>query len=94
MRLQEIQEFNPSLTQKRVKGIELSNQLNDEFQAIADNQIGISNHLAGTQKAYQYSMKKLYEGSGNLVRRAEKLKKLGTKASKQIDRRLIDRSEL
>jgi len=38
-------------------------------------------------------MKKLSEGSGNLVKRAEGLKKLGAKASKQMDERLLDRSE-
>ena len=36
-------------------------------------------------------MKKL-TGKGNLVRRVEKLKQLGAKASKQIDPKLIDQS--
>ncbi|WP_420385381.1 DNA recombination protein RmuC [Roseivirga sp.] len=77
--------------------IEIANQsgaLYDKFQLFTEDLINIGKHLAGTQKAYQDSMKKLSEGNGNLVRRAEKLKKLGAKASKQIDNRLIDRSEL
>lgn len=76
--------------------IEIANQsgaLYDKFQAFTEDLIGIGKHLSGTQKAYQDSMKKLSEGTGNLVRRAENLKKLGAKASKQIDSRLIDRSE-
>lgn len=75
---------------------EIANQsgaLYDKFQAFTEDLIGIGKHLSGTQKAYQDSMKKLSEGTGNLVRRAENLKKLGAKASKQIDSRLIDRSE-
>lgn len=77
--------------------IEIASQsgaLYDKFQLFTEDLINIGKHLAGTQKAYQDSMKKLSEGNGNLVRRAEKLKKLGAKASKQIDNRLIDRSEL
>lgn len=76
--------------------IEIANQsgaLYDKFQAFTEDLIGIGKHLTSTQKAYQDSMKKLSEGTGNLVRRAENLKKLGAKASKQIDSRLIDRSE-
>jgi DNA recombination protein RmuC len=38
-------------------------------------------------------MKKLSTGSGNLVKRAEDLRKLGLKTSKQIEQKLIDRSE-
>mgnify|MGYP001294124894 CR=1 FL=1 len=70
-----------------------SGALYDKFQAFTEDLMNVGKHLAGTQKAYQESMKKLAEGSGNLIRRAEKLKKLGAKASKQIDNRLLDRSE-
>lgn len=76
--------------------IEIARQggaLYDKFQAFTEDLISIGKHLNGTQKAYQESMKKLSEGSGNLVKRAETLKKLGAKASKQIDDRLIDRSQ-
>lgn len=76
--------------------IEIARQggaLYDKFQTFTEDLISIGKHLNGTQKAYQESMKKLSEGSGNLVKRAESLKKLGAKASKQIDERLLDRSE-
>ena len=45
-----------------------------------------------TKKTYAAAMNKLYEGSGNMIRRAEKLKKLGAKASKSIDEKWIERS--
>ncbi len=76
--------------------IEIARQggaLYDKFQTFTEDLISIGKHLNGTQKAYQESMKKLSEGSGNLVKRAESLKKLGAKASKQMDERLLDRSE-
>lgn len=70
-----------------------SGALYDKFQSFTEDLISIGKHLNGTQKAYQESMKKLSEGSGNLVKRAESLKKLGAKASKKMDERLLDRSE-
>jgi DNA recombination protein RmuC len=76
--------------------IEIARQggaLYDKFQSFTEDLISIGKHLNGTQKAYQESMKKLSEGSGNLVKRAESLKKLGAKASRQMDERLLDRSE-
>ncbi len=76
--------------------IEIARQggaLYDKFQSFTEDLISIGKHLNGTQKAYQESMKKLSEGSGNLVKRAESLKKLGAKASKQMDERLLNRSE-
>ena len=38
-------------------------------------------------------MNKITSGSGNLVKRVEDLKKLGAKASKTIDPKLLRRSE-
>lgn len=35
-------------------------------------------------------MNKLSEGSGNILGRFEKMKKLGARASKQLDRTLLD----
>ena len=69
-----------------------SGALYDKFVAFTEDLKNIGKHLDGTQKAYVESMKKLYEGSGNLIRRTENLKKLGAKASKQMDQRLLDRA--
>jgi DNA recombination protein RmuC len=38
-------------------------------------------------------MNKLYDGKGNLIRRAENMKKLGIKVNKQLPQGLIDRAE-
>lgn len=43
------------------------------------------------QKAYSDAMNKLHEGSGNLVRSAEKLKELGVKSKKEIDKKYLEK---
>jgi DNA recombination protein RmuC len=49
--------------------------------------------LDSSKKYYEESMKKLSIGSGNLVRRVEELKKLGAKAGKSMDPKLLGRAE-
>ncbi len=76
--------------------IEIARQggaLYDKFVAFTEDLKTVGKHIDGTQKAYVESMKKLYDGTGNLVKKAEDIKKLGAKASKQLDQRLLDRSE-
>ncbi len=38
-------------------------------------------------------MKKLHEGSGNLVSRVERIKKLGAKTTKSLPQSLLDKSD-
>jgi DNA recombination protein RmuC len=67
--------------------------LYDKFVGFTDDLIALGRHLETSKKYYEESMKKLSVGSGNLVRRVEDLKKLGAKASKNIDGSLLKRSE-
>ena len=67
--------------------------LYDKFVGFADDLIVLGRHLETSKKYYEESMKKLSVGSGNLVRRVEDLKKLGAKASKNMDSGLLKRSE-
>ena len=46
-----------------------------------------------TKAAYDNAMTKLSTGNGNLVKRAEDLKKIGAKASKSLPQNLIDKQE-
>ena len=41
---------------------------------------------------YDDAMKKLYSGSGNLIKRVEDIKKLGIKSNKEINPKLVDKS--
>lgn len=75
--------------------IEIARQggaLYDKFVSFVEDIKGIGRHLDQTQKAYKESAKKLYDGTGNLVKRAEDMKKLGAKASKSMDPKLLERS--
>ena len=69
-----------------------SGALYDKFVAFVDDLKSIGKHLQGAQKAHDESMKKLVHGNGNLIRKTESLKKLGAKATKQLDRHLLDQS--
>lgn len=67
--------------------------LYDKFVNFTEDLITLGRHLDSSKKYYEESMKKLSVGSGNLVRKVEDLKKLGAKASKSIDAKLLGRSE-
>lgn len=67
--------------------------LYDKFVGFTEDLITLGRHMDSSKKMYEESMKKLSVGSGNLVRRTEELKKLGAKASKSIDGKLLSRSD-
>ena len=67
--------------------------LYDKFVAFTEDLKNIGRHMDASQKVYVEAMKKLVDGSGNLVTRVQKIKELGAKTSKQMDQKLIDRSE-
>jgi DNA recombination protein RmuC len=70
-----------------------SGKLYDKFVNFTEDLLKVGNNLKTTQSSFSDAMKKLYDGKGNLVRRAELLRELGAKTNKQIDKRLIDKSE-
>jgi DNA recombination protein RmuC len=61
--------------------------------AFVEDLIKVGNGIKKTQTDYEEAMKKLHEGTGNLVRRAEKMKELGAKTSKQLPPTLIERAK-
>ena len=72
---------------------EESGKLYDKFVGFSNDLVEIGKKLNSTQMSYEQAMNKLSTGSGNLIKRTEDIKKLGAKTSKNIDHRLIDRSE-
>lgn len=68
-----------------------SGELYDKFVGLIDDLIEIGKRLEGAKSYYDESMKKLYSGRGNLVKRAEDIKELGAKTTKSIPQILIDR---
>lgn len=57
----------------------------DKFVAFLDNMAQIQKALKSTQDAYDDAMKKLRDGTGNLIKRAEDMRRLGAKASKKMN---------
>lgn len=72
----------------------LSGEMYDKFVGFLTDMDGIGRNLKQSQDAYDKAINKLSDGRGNLTVTAEKIKKLGAKANKQIDAKYIgDHSE-
>jgi DNA recombination protein RmuC len=70
--------------------------LYDKFVGFLNDMEKIGKHIEQTQKAHDDAFKKLQYGSGNLIGKVEKIKKLGakTKSNKHIDTKFLDHEEL
>ena len=66
--------------------------LYDKFKAFADDLIKVGINLKQTKSTYDEAMSKLSEGKDNLIRKTERLRELGAKATKTMDQRLLDRA--
>ena len=67
-------------------------ELYDKFAGLVEDMLDIGNKLQQTQKSYDASMNKLKDGRGNLLKRAQDLKKLGLKTKKTLPENLLDRA--
>jgi len=83
------QEYRNKHTQELIKQV---TDLYEKFKGFTDDLIKVGVQLKNSQNAYEDAMNKLSTGHGNLVRRAESLKKFGISTSKNIDQRLLDKS--
>lgn len=70
-----------------------SGALYDKFVGFTEDLKKIGSHLDIAQRTYQDAGKKLYTGSGNIVKRIQNIKKLGASTEKTIDQKLLDRAE-
>ena len=69
--------------------------LYDKFVGFLSDMEKIGKHIEQTQKAHDDAFKKLQYGSGNLIGKVEKIKKLGakTKSNKHIDTKFLDQGD-
>ncbi|MFD2890799.1 DNA recombination protein RmuC [Flavobacterium chuncheonense] len=75
--------------------IEIARQagaLYDKFEGFVTDLIKIGKKMDEAKSEYGNAMNKLVEGKGNLVRSAEKLKKMGAKAKKALPESIIKRA--
>ncbi|WP_320111635.1 DNA recombination protein RmuC [Draconibacterium orientale] len=73
--------------------IEIAKQggaLYDKFVGFVTDMETIGKNLLTTQKTYDSAVNKLHTGAGNLVRRAENIKKLGAKATKELPQKMLE----
>jgi DNA recombination protein RmuC len=70
-----------------------SGALYDKFVGFVEDLINVGNKIDVAKVSYTDAMKKLHEGSGNLVSRTEKIRKLGAKTSKSLPQSLLDRTD-
>ncbi|CAN5477361.1 DNA recombination protein RmuC [soil metagenome] len=67
--------------------------LYDKFTGLVDDLMIVGNKIKDAGNSYETSMNKLVSGRGNLISRVENMKKLGLKTSKQMNQKLIERTD-
>ncbi|RZA02964.1 MAG: DNA recombination protein RmuC [Sphingobacteriaceae bacterium] len=68
----------------------LSGAMYDKFVGFVSDMESIGKNIKQSQTAYDNAINKLTEGNGNLTITADKIKKLGAKANKQLDQKYLD----
>ncbi|MGB0367942.1 MAG: DNA recombination protein RmuC [Flavobacteriales bacterium] len=76
-------------TKNAIQIAQKSGDMYNKFVGFVEDMQKIGSRLNSTQTAYNDGMKKLSEGSGNLVKRAEDLRKMGAKANKQLPSEIL-----
>jgi DNA recombination protein RmuC len=66
-------------------------ELYDKFVGFVDDLIELGRKMDAAKENYQDAMAKLHTGRGNLVKRADDMKKLGAKTNKALPQSLVDR---
>jgi len=67
----------------------LSGAMYDKFVGFVGDMEGIGKNLRQSQTAYDSALNKLTDGSGNLIKTAEKIKGLGARANKQLEQKYL-----
>jgi len=60
-----------------------------KFVAFISDMESIGKSIENTRKNYDQATNKLYSGSGNLVKRAENIRKLGAKTTKELPQEML-----
>lgn len=69
-------------------------KLYDKFVGFVDTLSKVGKGLESVSENYENAMKQLVDGRGNLVSRAEKMRKLGLKASKEMSAQILDAADI
>jgi DNA recombination protein RmuC len=69
-----------------------SGALYDKFVGFVEDLKSVGDRMEQAKSSYVTAMNKLVDGSGNLIRRAEKIKQLGAKTSKSFPQSVVNRA--
>lgn len=83
---------NEKQSQNAVEIARQAGAMYDKFVSFVGDMDEVGNRLDQASRSYQGAVKKLNTGRGNLVARAEQLKAMGAKTTKQIDSKHLDLS--
>ena len=80
-------------TQNALKIAREGGLLYDKFVSFLADLDKIGSQIDATKRIYDEAHKKLSTGSGNIIGKVEKLREMGAKASKEIPKTLLEKSE-
>ena len=80
-------------TKNAIEIAKQSGALYDKFVGFVEDMDKIGKSIDASHTAYENAINKLHKGSGNLVKRAQDIEKLGAKTSKQISSKFVENSE-
>ena len=76
-------------TKNAIQIAQKSGDMYNKFVGFVEDMQKIGSRLNSTKTAYNDGMKKLSEGTGNLVKRAEELRNMGAKTTKQLPSEML-----
>ena len=85
---------NEQQNQNALAIAEAGSKLYDKFVGFVESMDGINKALGQAQSQFQTAYGRLVSGRGNLISSTEKLRKLGIKAGKQLQRDLLEKAML
>jgi DNA recombination protein RmuC len=86
--------WQQEIQRKNVKEIaRQGGDLYDKFVGFINDLQNIGKKIDDSKQSYDAAINKLSEGKGNLISRAEKLRKLGAKTKKTLPHELLDRAD-
>lgn len=80
-------------TKNAIEIAKQSGALYDKFVGFIDDMDKIGKSIDASRNAYESAVNKLHKGSGNLVKRAQDIEKLGAKTTKQIPAKYTESDE-
>lgn len=83
---------NEQQNQNALAIAEAGSKLYDKFVGFVESMNGINKALSQAQSQFQTAYSRLVSGRGNLISSTEKLRKLGIKAGKQLQRDLVEKA--